>query len=80
MCSGTVYGGAAAEPMMPSLAISVNREYAEVDRVLREGDEVALLPPVSGGSGETGEVGMVADRLTGTLSWGGCNGRLTAPW
>jgi len=32
------------EPMMPSLAISVNREYAEVDRVLREGDEVALLP------------------------------------
>jgi len=47
------------EPMMPSLAISVNREYAEVDRVLREGDEVALLPPVSGGSGETGEVGMV---------------------
>src|SRR6266853_6998440 len=38
------------ESMIPSLAISVNREYAEADRVLREGDEVGLLPPVSGGS------------------------------
>jgi MoaE-MoaD fusion protein len=38
------------EAMLPSLAISVNREYAEVDRALREGDEVALLPPVSGGA------------------------------
>jgi len=35
-----------------SLAIAVNREYAALDTVLREGDEVALLPPVSGGSGE----------------------------
>jgi molybdopterin converting factor subunit 1 len=34
----------------PSLAVAVNREYASVDRVLRDGDEVALLPPVSGGS------------------------------
>jgi MoaE-MoaD fusion protein len=39
------------EAMASSLAISVNREYAEADRPLREGDEVALLPPVSGGSG-----------------------------
>jgi molybdopterin synthase catalytic subunit/molybdopterin converting factor small subunit len=44
------------EAMLPSLAISVNREYAELDRALREGDEVALLPPVSGGSAETGKV------------------------
>jgi hypothetical protein len=35
---------------LPSVAISVNREYAELDRALREGDEVALLPPVSGGA------------------------------
>ncbi len=42
------------DAMLPSLAISVNREYAEVERVLRDGDEVALLPPVSGGSAETG--------------------------
>jgi len=38
------------EAMLPSVAISVNREYAELDRALREGDEVALLPPVSGGA------------------------------
>jgi molybdopterin synthase catalytic subunit len=41
------------ESMLPSLAISVNREYAEMDRALREGDEVALLPPVSGGAPDT---------------------------
>jgi len=39
------------EAMVPSLAISVNQEYSGADRALREGDEVALLPPVSGGSG-----------------------------
>ena len=32
-----------------SLAIAVNREYALPSHVLHEGDEVALLPPVSGG-------------------------------
>jgi MoaE-MoaD fusion protein len=40
------------EAMVPSLAISVNQEYSGADRVLREGDEVGLLPPVSGGSAE----------------------------
>jgi molybdopterin converting factor subunit 1 len=35
-----------------SLAIAVNREYALPTQVLHEGDEVALLPPVSGGSAE----------------------------
>ncbi|RXH57012.1 MoaD/ThiS family protein [Granulicella sibirica] len=32
-----------------ALAVAVNREYAGVDTVLKDGDEVALLPPVSGG-------------------------------
>ncbi len=45
------------EEMMTSLAISVNREYAGADRLLREGDEVGLLPPVSGGSAGGGDVG-----------------------
>ena len=31
------------------LAVAVNREYAGRGTVLRDGDEVALLPPVSGG-------------------------------
>jgi molybdopterin converting factor subunit 1 len=31
------------------LVMAVNREYAEADRVLDAGDELALIPPVSGG-------------------------------
>jgi len=38
-------------PLLSSVAISVNREYASTATVLRDRDEVALLPPVSGGSG-----------------------------
>ncbi len=33
-----------------SLAVAVNQEYARSGDLLREGDEVALLPPVSGGA------------------------------
>jgi len=33
-----------------SIAVSVNHEYVQPAHVLREGDEVGLLPPVSGGS------------------------------
>ncbi|MBS1823343.1 MAG: MoaD/ThiS family protein [Acidobacteria bacterium] len=33
-----------------SIAVAVNREYARREDVLRDGDEVALLPPVSGGA------------------------------
>src|SRR3954452_684724 len=32
------------------LLYAVNREYAERDRELQDGDEVALIPPVSGGA------------------------------
>ena len=32
-----------------SIAVAVNQEYARVGDVLKDGDEVALLPPVSGG-------------------------------
>jgi molybdopterin converting factor small subunit len=31
------------------LAVAVNRQYASLDTVLMPDDEVALLPPVSGG-------------------------------
>ncbi|MGP8259111.1 MAG: MoaD/ThiS family protein [Acidobacteriaceae bacterium] len=37
------------EGLWRSLAVAVNREYSSLAMVLREGDEVALLPPVSGG-------------------------------
>ena len=34
----------------PGLLYAVNREYADRDRTLAEGDEVAIIPPVSGGA------------------------------
>ncbi|HEY4230304.1 MAG TPA: molybdopterin converting factor subunit 1 [Thermoanaerobaculia bacterium] len=34
-------------PVMPPAA--VNREYVEAETALRDGDEVAFLPPVAGG-------------------------------
>ncbi|MDE1177611.1 MAG: MoaD/ThiS family protein [Edaphobacter sp.] len=42
---------AASRPkLLQSLAVAVNREYAGVADILQQGDEVALLPPVSGGA------------------------------
>jgi len=40
-----------------SVAVAVNEEYASQAQVLAEGDEVALLPPVSGGAGRTKAAG-----------------------
>lgn len=34
---------------MKSLMIAVNNEYAKSDYILKENDEIALIPPVSGG-------------------------------
>lgn len=38
-----------------SMALSVNQQYAAPDTRLKAGDEIALLPPVSGGSPGAGE-------------------------
>jgi len=38
------------ECLAASLAMSINQEYAPPDSQLKSGDEVALLPPVSGGA------------------------------
>lgn len=35
-----------------TLAVAVNQRYATASVVLHEDDEVALLPPVSGGTGK----------------------------
>src|SRR3954447_5928622 len=40
--------------LSPSLALSVNQEYAAKDSPLRDGDGIALLPPVSGGAVRVG--------------------------
>jgi molybdopterin synthase catalytic subunit len=54
-----------------SLLFAVNQEYATQDTVLKENDEVAVFPPVSGGAShdffelttETIDVGQVARRV-----------------
>jgi molybdopterin converting factor subunit 1 len=38
-----------SEGFWDSIAVAVNQEYAKAEDLLKEGDEVALLPPVSGG-------------------------------
>jgi molybdopterin synthase catalytic subunit len=38
------------QPSLASIALAVNHEYAGLETALKSGDEVALLPPVSGGS------------------------------
>ena len=49
-----VWGQLATEfpPMQPygrAISSAVNADYARMDRVVRDGDEIAFLPPVSGG-------------------------------
>ncbi len=36
--------------LLPALMVMVNQEYATRDQVLQDGDELALIPPVSGGA------------------------------
>lgn len=43
------------------LRVSVNREFAAADAPLADGDEVAFLPPVSGGSGIAGGAATAGD-------------------
>ncbi|MDR3726440.1 MAG: molybdenum cofactor biosynthesis protein MoaE [Terracidiphilus sp.] len=44
-------GSRPSAPSLRGIAVSVNAEYASGLKVLHAGDEVGLLPPVSGGSG-----------------------------
>lgn len=39
------------KPLAGSIACSINQEYASGSSILHEGDEIGLLPPVSGGKG-----------------------------
>jgi molybdopterin synthase catalytic subunit len=38
-------------PLMSTTMVAVNQEYTERDHVLEPNDEIALIPPVSGGQG-----------------------------
>ncbi len=53
---GSTLGQLIAEHLLPRLGsesqdwlFSVNQEWASKDRILHDGDEVAVIPPVSGG-------------------------------
>lgn len=37
------------EALLPTLVCAVDEEYVAPEHVLRDGDHVALIPPVSGG-------------------------------
>src|SRR5947199_4269956 len=45
------------------LLYAVNKEYAQRDRALADGDEVALIPPVSGGAFLLSEEPLSLDRV-----------------
>lgn len=51
--------------VLKGIAVSVNAEYATAEYHLRDGDEVGLLPPVSGGSEDAGpvRVALIRDRI-----------------
>jgi MoaE-MoaD fusion protein len=49
--------------LISSLAVSINQSYAPLNSALHEGDEVALLPPVSGGAREMPCVKIVRERI-----------------
>lgn len=49
-CAGDIWPALDLGDEPPGIAIAVNRAYADRSQVLADGDEVALIPPVSGGA------------------------------
>src|SRR4029078_8359135 len=52
----------------PGLLYAVNREYADRERELRDGDEVALIPPVSGGAFRVTEEPLSLDAVAAEVA------------
>jgi len=38
------------QPYYDVMAVALNQEYSDIGATLRDGDEIALIPPVSGGN------------------------------
>jgi molybdopterin synthase catalytic subunit len=53
--------GRVSEAALRTAAVAVNRDYVKPEYVLGDGDEVAILPPVSGGAG--GLVALVRETI-----------------
>jgi molybdopterin synthase catalytic subunit len=54
-----------------SLLFAVNQEYADANREVRDGDELAVFPPVSGGSSKATETEKDGNVNTGTAGVAG---------
>lgn len=39
-----------ARAVPPNMLVAINMEYAEMSQALKDGDEVAFFPPVTGGA------------------------------
>jgi molybdopterin synthase catalytic subunit len=57
------------EAYLRGIAVSVNSEFAGAEHPLREGDEVGLLPPVSGGSEATDHVVSLSTEPIDSKKW-----------
>jgi MoaE-MoaD fusion protein len=62
---------AASNPMpaLKGIAVSINAEFANASQVLRDGDEVGLLPPVSGGAPSEDDEGAQNSGRSGLVAF-----------
>jgi molybdopterin synthase catalytic subunit len=74
---------AAAHPelaeLLPRVAVSVDLELASDSTVLHEGQEVALLPPVAGGSDDDTPARTITGLVHGPIDVAGTLARISAP-
>ncbi len=68
-------------PLLPHLRVAVNHEFVGLDAPVPEGAEVALIPPVAGGSGEPPfairSTPLSLDAVVGAVSGKGQGGVVT---
>lgn len=55
-----------------ALAVAVNHEYVDLSHRLEDGDEVALIPPVSGGASDSADEGARPSAPFGSPAIGPC--------